>query len=95
MTGNCGLPEGVVHTHVEWCYQAGLREGRSWVTPHAYRAEVLINPGTSRERWGTTGDHEDRATLEAAAADAADLISAGLLREQVRVAAVVAIETAR
>lgn len=25
---NCGLPDGVVHPHVDRCYQAGLEEGR-------------------------------------------------------------------
>jgi len=61
------------------------------VQAHAYRAEVLSNAGTDRERWVQAIMGEDRETLEGAAADAADLIGTGYRAEHVRVAAVTSV----
>lgn len=46
MTGNCGLPDGVVHMHVEACYQAGQRDALTErTTDSAQRALALVRAG--------------------------------------------------
>jgi len=60
MSGNCGIPDGHVHSHVERCYQAGRADGRRELED-AIRA-VLAEPDDVQE-WEFPDDHVRRVEV--------------------------------